>query len=137
MRLAQNLTFYLDLNVLLSSSLFIKKTSWLGKPRAQSRISETPHLSGEVSPRLELFKEGGQEERGEEENDRPEKNVWDVGPVMTTSRTQKFPFKFCAHLEEKGGSGISDSPSSSPNALERLQNLTETPRLFQGMESGA
>lgn len=69
--------------------------------RGTQRISKKPHLGGKVSLRLELFKEGGQEESGEEENDRPEKNIWDVGPVMTACRTQKFPIKFRTHLEEK------------------------------------
>lgn len=69
--------------------------------RGTQQISKTPHLGGKVSLRLKLFKEGGQEESGEEENDRPEKNIWDVGPMMTTCRTLKFPFKFRTHLEEK------------------------------------
>lgn len=69
--------------------------------RGTQRISKTAHLGGKVSLRLELFKEGGQEESSEKENDRPKKNIWDVGPVMTTSRTQKFPFEFRTHLEEK------------------------------------
>lgn len=64
-------------------------------------MSKAPHLGGKVALRLEMFKEGGQEESGEEEYDRPEKNIWDVGPVTATCRTQKFPFKCCTHLEDK------------------------------------
>lgn len=59
------------------------------------------HLGGKVSLRLELFQEGGQEESSEEENDGPEENIWDVGPVVATCRTQELPLKLGTHLEEQ------------------------------------
>lgn len=59
------------------------------------------HLGGKISLRLELLKEGGQEEGGEEKDDGPEENIWDVGPMMTAGRTHKFPMEYLTHLETK------------------------------------
>lgn len=74
------------------------KTALTPDVRGSSRRS---HLGGKVSLRLELFKEGGQEESGEEENDGPEENIWDVGPVVATCRTQEFPLQLGTHLEKQ------------------------------------
>lgn len=61
---------------------------------------KTSHLSGKISLCLKLLKEGGQEEGGEEEDDGPKENIWDVGPMMTTGSTHKLPMEFLAHLKK-------------------------------------
>lgn len=103
--------------------LIVIKTALIPDVRGSSRTS---HLGGKVSLRLELFKEGGQEESGEEENDGPEENIWDVGPVMATCRTQEFPLKLGTHLGKRehqvsaqhtpvrGIPQITGDPQSSP-----------------------
>lgn len=59
------------------------------------------HLGGEVSLCLELLQEGGQEEGGEEKDDGPEENVWDVGSVMATGGALELPTELPTHLEEQ------------------------------------
>lgn len=61
----------------------------------------TPHLGGKISFCLELLKEGREEKSGEEEYDGPEENIWDVGPLMTAGRTQKFSMKYLTHLKKR------------------------------------
>lgn len=61
------------------------------------------HLGGEVSFRLELLEEGGQEEGGEEEDDGPEENIWDVGPVMAAGEALKIPIQLLARLDRQKG----------------------------------
>lgn len=63
-------------------------------------MEQTPHPGVKISLRLELLKEGGQAEGGKEEDNRPEENIWDVGPMMTTGRTHKLPMECLAHLEK-------------------------------------
>lgn len=49
------------------------------------------HLGREVSLCLELFEEGGEEECREEEDDRPEEDIWDKGTVMAAGRANEAP----------------------------------------------
>lgn len=107
------------------------KTAVIPDVRGSCRRS---HLGGEVSLRLELFQEGGQEESGEEENDGPEENIWDVGPVVATGRTQEFPLQLGTHLGEREHQV--SAHERDPTDHRRSPKLTETLRLFQGMESG-
>lgn len=109
------------------------KTALIPDLRGSSRTS---HLGGKVSLRLELFKEGGQEESGEEENDGPEENIWDVGPVMATCRSQEFPLKLGTHLGKREHQVSAHTRERDPTDHRRSPKLTETLRLFQGMESG-
>lgn len=48
------------------------------------------HPGREVSFRLELLEQGGEEECGEEEDDGPEEHIGDEGPMFSTSRTYKL-----------------------------------------------
>lgn len=59
------------------------------------------HHCGEVSLCFELLEEGAQEEGGEEEDDGPEENIWDVGPVVTARCTHILPMELFTHLEDR------------------------------------
>lgn len=48
------------------------------------------HLGRKVSPGLELFEDGGQEERGKKEDDGPEEDVRDEGTAMAAGRADKL-----------------------------------------------
>lgn len=52
-------------------------------------ISLVDYLSGEITTSLELFEEGRHEEGGEEQDGRPEKNIWGVGAMVATCRPNK------------------------------------------------
>lgn len=56
----------------------------------------------EVSLRLELLEEGGEEEGGEEEDDGPEEDVRDVGSVVTAGRARELPVEQVTHLGHRG-----------------------------------
>lgn len=49
------------------------------------------HLGGEVSFGLELFEEGGQKEGSEEQNDRPEEDIWDEGTIIAAGQANELP----------------------------------------------
>lgn len=59
------------------------------------------YLCGEVATGLELLKEAGQGEGGEEENDGPEENIGGVGSMVSTRRPQKLPLEVQALLAQK------------------------------------
>lgn len=87
----------------------VKATAGFWAPVCQTAKQRwrTSHLGGEVSLRLELLEERGQEEGGKEEDDGPEENIWDVGPVMTTGQALEFPTKLLTNLEkQKGHKGL-------------------------------
>lgn len=48
------------------------------------------YLGGEITTSLELFEEGRQEEGREEQDSRPEENVWGVGAMGATCRPNKM-----------------------------------------------
>lgn len=66
---------------------------WLraGATRSICRVcvSQT-HLGRKVSPGLELFEDGGQEERGKKENDGPEEDIGDEGTAMAAGRANEL-----------------------------------------------
>lgn len=74
--------------------------SWLLKNALRSRKSDTrsicqvcvtqTHLGRKVSHGLELFEDGGQEERGEKEDDRPEEDVRDEGTAVAAGRADEL-----------------------------------------------
>ena len=53
---------------------------------------------GEISLRLELLEEGGEEEGGEEEDDGPEEHVGDVGSVVAAGLARELPVEQVTHL---------------------------------------
>lgn len=42
------------------------------------------YLGGEITTSLELFEEGRQEEGREEQDGRPEENIWGIGAMVAT-----------------------------------------------------
>lgn len=80
----------------VSQSYPLRFSRWYNR-----RDTQTSHPGGEVSLRLELLEERGQEEGGEEENNGPEENVWNVGPMVAAAWTHKLPMKHVTHLQKK------------------------------------
>lgn len=72
---------------LLKNTLHSRKSAT--QSICQVCVSQT-HLGRKVSPGLELFEDGGQEERGEKEDDRPEEDVRDEGATTAAGRANKL-----------------------------------------------
>ena len=49
------------------------------------------YLSGKVIAELEVLEEGGHDDGGEEENDTPEEDVGNVGPLGAAGAAHKLP----------------------------------------------
>lgn len=61
------------------------------------------YLSGKIATSLELFEEGRHEEGWEEQDGRPEENVWGVGAMMATCRPNEVALQTDALLQRFRG----------------------------------
>lgn len=62
------------------------------------------YLGGKVVAELEILEEGGHEHGGEEENDTPEEDIGNVGPVGAAGAAYKLSALLDAVLQ-RGGRG--------------------------------
>ena len=67
------------------------------------QMSGAPHLCGEVAAELEVLEERRHGDGGEEEDDRPEANIWDVRSMRATGLAHKLPFILDAVLATPDG----------------------------------
>lgn len=60
--------------------------------------SKGTHLCWEVSAGFELLQSGGERHCGEEQDDRPEEDVWNVRAMMATGSPNKLAMKLFTFL---------------------------------------